>query len=145
MPWRQDTAKIYQGWGLNQTELRIIAQMTPKRDYYYQGRQGHRLFQLHLGPVGLAFAGASRKADLAQMAALYQGSGVQFAVDWLHARGLHQDADYLKSEGGAMMTPGVPYPARPGLSLSAVSGVSTAFRPTRTTSGSATVAAVTCS
>jgi type IV secretory pathway VirB4 component len=95
----RDTAKIYKGWGINPRELTIIAGMTPKRDYYYQGRQGHRLFQLHLGPVGLAFAGASRKEDLAQMATLYQGNGVQFAVDWLHARGLHQDADYLKSEG----------------------------------------------
>ena len=70
-----ETATIYQGWGLNETELRVIAGMTPKRDYYYQGRQGHRQFQLHLGPVGLAFAGASRKEDLAQMEALYQGMG----------------------------------------------------------------------
>ena len=94
-----ETARIYEGWGLNETELRVIAGMTPKRDYYYQGRQGHRLFQLHLSQVELAFAGAGRKEDLAQMEALYQGDGVRFAVDWLHARGLHQDADYLKSEG----------------------------------------------
>lgn len=98
------TAAIYEGWGLNQRELQIIAGMTPKRDYYYQGRHGHRLFQLSLGPVGLAFAGASTKPDLARMAELYQGNGVQFAVDWLHARGLHHAADYLKSEGRTCAT-----------------------------------------
>ena len=94
-----ETAKIYEGWGLNTRQRDIIANMTPKRDYYYQGRNGHRVFQLNLGPVGLAFAGTSRKPDLALMAELYKGSGVQFAVDWLHARGLHKEADYLKSEG----------------------------------------------
>ena len=56
------------------------------------------MFELGLGPVGLAFAGASRKHDLARMSELYQGKAVPFAIDWLHARGLHAQADYLKSE-----------------------------------------------
>jgi type IV secretion system protein VirB4 len=93
------TAAIYEGWGLNARQREIIAALVPKREYYYQGRQGHRVFDLKLGPVGLAFAGASRKADLALMSELYKGNGVQFACDWLHARGLHQQADSLKSEG----------------------------------------------
>jgi type IV secretion system protein VirB4 len=101
------TAEIYEGWGLNARERDLIAAMVPKRDYYYQGRQGHRVFQLNLGPVGLAFAGASRKADLALMTELYQGNGVQFAVDWLHARGLHQQADHLNREG-EVCTPTMP-------------------------------------
>ena len=94
-----ETAKIYHGWGLNQKQCEIIAALTPKQDYYYQGRHGHRVFQLALGKAGLAFAGASRKEDLARMTELYQGDAVQFAIDWLHARGLHKEADYLKSEG----------------------------------------------
>ncbi|HEY5864776.1 MAG TPA: hypothetical protein VI542_04365 [Candidatus Tectomicrobia bacterium] len=95
-----ETAKIYQGWGLRQRQCEIIAALTPKQDYYYQGRRGHRIFQLALGPAGLAFAGASQKPDLALMEDIYQGNGVQFAGEWLHARGLHKEADYLKSEGG---------------------------------------------
>lgn len=31
----------------------------PKRDYYYQSRLGNRVFDLDLGSVALAFAGAS--------------------------------------------------------------------------------------
>jgi len=94
----QDTAALYEGWGLNAREREMIMGLVPKREYYYQGRQGRRVFELNLGPVGLAFAGASRKADLALMGELYQGEGVRFACDWLHARGLHTEADYLKSE-----------------------------------------------
>ena len=95
-----DTAAIYQGWGLNKRQCEIIASLTPKRDYYYQGREGHRVFELGLGPVGLAFAGASRKPDLARMGELYDGQAVPFAMAWLHDRGLHAQADYLKSEEG---------------------------------------------
>lgn len=93
-----ETAKIYQGWGLNKRQCEILARLVPKQDYYYQGRQGHRVFQLALGPMALAFAGASTKPDLAMMGRLYQGKSVSFAIEWLHAKGLHTQADYLKSE-----------------------------------------------
>ena len=110
----ETAAKIYQGWGLNATELRVIAQMTPKRDYYYQGRQGHRLFQLQLGPVGLAFAGASRKADLAQMEALYQGEwgavcgGLAARAGAAPGRGLSQKRGTAMSAS----SPGATWPTR---------------------------------
>lgn len=93
-----DTAKIYQGWGLNQRQCQIIAGLTPKQDYYYQGREGHRVFQLALGPMALALAGVSQKPDLALMTQLYQGDAVPFTLAWLQAKGLHRQADALKSE-----------------------------------------------
>jgi len=92
------TAAIYDGWGVNARERDIIAHLTPKRDYYVQSRQGCRAFELHLGPVALAFAGASQKPDLALMDTLYTGNGVQFAREWLHAKGLHTYADTLKED-----------------------------------------------
>ena len=50
---------IYEGFGLNSRQIEIVATSQPKRDYYYQSRLGNRLFDLDLGPLALAFAGAS--------------------------------------------------------------------------------------
>ena len=48
---------------MNDRQIELIAQATPKRDYYYQSRLGARLFDLALGPVALAFAAASMPED----------------------------------------------------------------------------------
>ena len=50
--------KFYSEFGLNKTQVSILAASTPKRDYYFQSRAGNRLFDLKLGPVALAFCGA---------------------------------------------------------------------------------------
>lgn len=50
---------VYEGFGLNERQIELIARAQPKREYYYQSRMGNRLFDLGLGPVALAFAGAS--------------------------------------------------------------------------------------
>ena len=39
------------------------ARAQPRRDYYYQSRFGHRLFDLGLGPIALTFAAASSPED----------------------------------------------------------------------------------
>ena len=54
---------VYEGFGLNDRQITIIAHAQPKRDYYYQSRLGNRLFDLGLGPVTLAFAGTSTPDD----------------------------------------------------------------------------------
>ncbi|SFB06805.1 type IV secretion system protein VirB4 [Pseudomonas sp. NFIX10] len=54
---------IYEGFGLTSRQIEIVATAQPKRDYYYQSRAGNRLFDLDLGPVALAFAGASTPQD----------------------------------------------------------------------------------
>src|ERR1700761_1967582 len=56
-------ASLYEGFGLNAQQLRIVAGATPKREYYYQSSAGNRLFELGLGPVGLAAVGASSPGD----------------------------------------------------------------------------------
>jgi type IV secretion system protein VirB4 len=52
----------YQGFGLNDRQIELIARATPKRDYYLQSRRGNRLFELGLGRIALAFCGASDPA-----------------------------------------------------------------------------------
>jgi type IV secretion system protein VirB4 len=91
--------KAYTGFGLNDRQVEIIAQSTPKRDYYFQSRNGNRLFDLSLGPVALAFCGASSKDDLnaiAEIASTNPNSA--FAERWLEARGLNWAADLISED-----------------------------------------------
>ena len=47
--------------GLNDKQIAIIRQATPKRDYYITREDGNRLFQLELGPIGIAYCAATNK------------------------------------------------------------------------------------
>jgi type IV secretion system protein VirB4 len=88
--------KAYTGFGLNDRQVEIIAQSTPKRDYYFQSRNGNRLFDLSLGPVALAFCGASSKDDLNAIAEIASTNpNGAFAERWLEARGLNWAADLI--------------------------------------------------
>ncbi|MDQ7746884.1 conjugal transfer protein TrbE [Hydrogenophaga pseudoflava] len=85
---------IYEAFGLNRRQIEIVATAVPKRDYYYQSRLGNRLFDLDLGPVALAFAGASTPQDqrlIDEVLASHPPEG--FAPAWLHRRGLDWAAD----------------------------------------------------
>ncbi|UYP32203.1 conjugal transfer protein TrbE [Pseudomonas sp. Z8(2022)] len=87
---------IYQSFGLNDRQIEIIAQATPKRDYYYQSRLGNRLFDLDLGPVALAFAASASPAEQREIDRILQASGAaDFAPVWLRHRGLDWAADLL--------------------------------------------------
>ena len=91
---------IYEGFGLNGRQMDIVATAQPKRDYYYQSRLGNRVFDLGLGPVALAFAGAStpedqRAIDAMSTTATSTSSG--FAAAWLRYRDLDWAADLIPS------------------------------------------------
>ena len=93
---------IYEGFGLNRRQIDIVAEAVPKRDYYYQSRLGNRLFDLDLGPVALAFAGASspqdqRDIDGVSSSVLSSASSSSFAAAWLRHRGLDWAADLVPS------------------------------------------------
>ena len=53
--------ELYRKFGLNDAQLTIIASATPKSDYYLTSDNGNRLFSLGLGPVALAYCGATGK------------------------------------------------------------------------------------
>ena len=61
-------AEAYQRFGLNDTQVRLIAEAYGKRDYYLQSRAGNRLFELALGPVALAFAVRSGRSSWSALA-----------------------------------------------------------------------------
>jgi len=89
---------IYEGFGLNSRQIEIVATAQPKRDYYYQSRLGNRVFDLDLGPVALAFAGASTpqdQRDIDEVSASAPSSG--FAAAWLRHCGLDWAAQLIDS------------------------------------------------
>jgi type IV secretion system protein VirB4 len=99
---------VYESFGLNARQIDLIARAQPRRDYYYQSPLGHRVFELGLGPVALAFVGASSPDDQRAMDRLSRtpvpledqitgknAPAASFAHRWLEHRGLAWAADLL--------------------------------------------------
>jgi len=79
----------YERFGLNERQIELIARAAPKRHYYLQSRRGNRLFELGLGPIALAFCGASDPASQRRIDSVLASHGrEQFAKQWLEPRGL---------------------------------------------------------
>lgn len=53
----------YEQLGLNERQCQILAQALPKRQYYFQSREGSRLFEVECGPLALAFCAAASAED----------------------------------------------------------------------------------
>lgn len=86
----------YERFGLNDRQIELIAQATPKCHYYLQSRRGNRLFELGLGPIALALCGASDPAAQTLIDSLLAEHGPgDFAVRFLKARGLDWAADLV--------------------------------------------------
>lgn len=82
----ESAAALYQGMGLNSRQIEILATATPKRHYYYVSEQGRRLYELALGPVALAFCGASGKEDLESIRKLEAQHQDDWVQHWLERR-----------------------------------------------------------
>jgi type IV secretion system protein VirB4 len=90
--------RIYEGFGLNARQIELITRARPKRDYYFQSRAGNRLFELSLGEVALAFAGAGSAADHEAMDEMEDWRGAAFTASWLRRAGLTWAAEMI--DGG---------------------------------------------
>src|SRR5476651_1146303 len=91
----EDSARLYQRMGLNNRQIEIIATGTPKRQYYYVSEKGCRLYDLALGPLALAFVGASDKESIATIQALEAKFGAEWIAEWLKSKHIHLD-DYCE-------------------------------------------------
>ncbi len=95
------TRKVYESFGLNERQLGILQQSIPKKDYYYQSREGNRLFELGLGELALAFCAAGSPQDQSRITfVLDEHKRARFAPAYLHARGLHSWAERLEATNG---------------------------------------------
>jgi type IV secretory pathway VirB4 component len=92
----EDTAALYRRMGLNARQIDILATALPKCQYYYVSEKGRRLYDLALGPLALAFVGASDKESLATIRSLETRFGDQWVQEWLAGRDLNLD-DYLEA------------------------------------------------
>ena len=90
---RQPGAReFYERMGFNERQIELIAAATPKRHYYVTSPEGRRLFEMALGPLTLAFTGASGKNDLKRIRVLAAQHGKTWPIAWLKTRGI-TDAD----------------------------------------------------
>lgn len=87
-------ADLYMRMGLNEQQLEIIASAIPKQEYYLVSDKGCRLFSFALGPVALAFVGASDKESVAAVKQLQQRYGSAWTDEWLRLRGVSSGESY---------------------------------------------------
>ncbi len=93
----EETARVYRRFGLNERQIQMLAMAQPKRQYYYQSTLGNRLFELGLGPLGLAFCAATGKEDQIQAKKILAEYGRdEFAGQWLNHKGLPWGAEVLR-------------------------------------------------
>ncbi|MTK63970.1 MAG: hypothetical protein F8N15_05460 [Methanobacterium sp.] len=84
----QNLAPFYRSIGCNDTEIHLLANGRPKRDYYLTNADGRRLFQLRLGPVALAFVAVSGEEPTRVIRALKAEHGSDWILHWLRQRGV---------------------------------------------------------
>lgn len=84
----EETSLLYRRMGLNNRQMEILATAVPKRQYYYVSENGRRLYDLALGPLALAFVGASDKESVAAIKTLERKFGAGWVNEWLAGRGI---------------------------------------------------------
>ncbi|RZN16072.1 conjugal transfer protein TrbE [Bradyrhizobium sp. Leo121] len=87
------TREFYERLGFNERQVEIVSNAIPKREYYVTSPAGRRLFDMALGPVALAFVGASGRDDLKRITELKTAHGRTWPAYWLQTRGIaHAEA-----------------------------------------------------
>lgn len=76
----EEAAALYHKFGLNDQQIKIIADALPKRQYYYTSAMGNRLFELALGQLQLALCAVSDRDDITTIQKLIAQYGEH---DWL--------------------------------------------------------------
>lgn len=86
--------EVYGFFSLNDTERSIIANATPKMEYYYSSPEGRRLFSLGLSDYALSWLAASSKEDQAMCKHfLSTYPAEEFAEHWLEYKGQTEALD----------------------------------------------------
>ena len=83
---------FYRALGLNETQVEVVRSATKKKHYYLVSPEGRRLFDLGLGPVTLAFAGATSPEDISRIRQLERVHGGEWPFAWLNEKGVSYEA-----------------------------------------------------
>ena len=79
---------FYEAMGLNEQQIGIIRHAVRKREYYLVQPDGRRLFELNLGPIALAFSGATSEGVVREINRMEQQHGAAWPYAWLDAEGI---------------------------------------------------------
>lgn len=82
----QHLRPLYVDFGLEDRQIELLQQATPKRDYYVFSSAGQRRVNFDLGPVALAFCGVSDPREVKRVAELKKTFGNRWPVEWLKER-----------------------------------------------------------
>ena len=92
---------VYEMAGLNEQEVRLIADSTPKRHYYFKSPEGGRRFELALGPAARALyfprEGLNVAGTLAHAAELEAAHGAGWAAEWMEESGAAEAAAAIRN------------------------------------------------
>ena len=95
--------EAYADLGLNERQVHIISHAVPKRQYYYQSHKGNALFELGLGPIGMALCAASSPEDRALIHRIWSESGeMGFWREYLKHRHLDWAIESAEARGSVV-------------------------------------------
>lgn len=89
----EHSSALYRSLGLSERQIELLAHASPKRHYYYVSPVGRRLIDLLLGPVALAFTGATSREDIGRANDFIRDFGEEWPAQWLRDRGVTQWAN----------------------------------------------------
>lgn len=80
----------YKMFGLNDTQIKVIATATQKKEYYYISPLGNRLFDMVLGEINLAFTAVADKKSISKINELIKQNGSKdFFKNWLDYKNIN--------------------------------------------------------
>jgi len=95
---RPEVRPFYESLGVGETEIQLLAQAQPLRDYLYRSPLGTRLFQLRLSPLERVLCAASRPEELQVLAELVRETTPATVIPaWLRHWSYHEEATLLET------------------------------------------------
>ncbi len=82
---------FYERMGLNSNQIGILRNAALKRHWYWTSPEGNRLIEPGMGPVQLAFAGATSEEDVGRVRRLADEHGDQWMWRHLDGKGIRYD------------------------------------------------------
>lgn len=91
---KADFKVIYQKFGLNEQQIRIIANAIPKRQYFHYTEEGSRLFELAIGKLALKFVAVSTTPEIIRVKKYIEDYKDDWVTHYLQDDGININ-DYL--------------------------------------------------
>lgn len=86
--FEERSKKLYRAFGLNDRQLQILTQATPKKEYYYVSELGCRLYDLDLEREALAYCAVNKQDLIACKGILAEYGKANFVQKWREYKGL---------------------------------------------------------